>query len=637
MSTSDEPEAVDLDRAAADVSILGDRGSSSTAPEHARLGSWCTTDGEAQPPPDQAARGSRDLGVARWWHPLPPSLPAGRRSAPRSRATTGSAAVGAVASSTAAEGDLEPPISGPPPSREGAEGDREKGGSGPSTSHAAPIDLGCGPAAIGSSDPAGTRTATRERVVRASPIASAAAGRGAQLPIGACVMPPRLDGGTRCWIDLTSADVAAIPSEFFAILREIKRARSIDESRADAQRGGRVVQMPHHKGGPFDREALASCGASGERNQRVWFMFEDMIRVNFDLERSPRDGFAARMMVEFKARLLHSAIDQRQIVGDILCEAHWWLTGDEVARSDLGKLGWRAANLEICSDFFGVKWHRNDVGNFVTPSSLMKSSARGEKLDHHTIGKDPLFAETLGIGTRASNCSFVLYDKSEEIHANQGDDATKYSAIWESHGLDESWFHMVARVEFRLKGYALVWTDPNTGEMLDLRDPMVACDPNVLARVWAMLCDRVRLFLPTSTRRKRCKTDPRWEHVRRATDAEAEPLRQHREANSNAHAAAVFRAMRAATRATQRIAALHDARITDSQGYASMMAMALRKMSEVDPGVPAQLAVYGERYRCLRVGYMGDEIRDAHRVIEDARAAGHPMLGIELYKYEDVS
>lgn len=561
-----------------------------------------------------------------------------RDTRPKSTESTADAALpGAAAPSrrSSPQGVVEPPASGPPEGPAAAEGGHGEGGpSGVPHAYRPPKDLDGEPAAVGSADLAGSRWGEREGDL---PLASLSAGTPTpELPDGACVMPPRLDGGTRFWIDLTNADIEAMPAAFSRLIADLRRRRTREEKQEERRGGGPLVHVPRRQGSLFDGDHYtASWRATGEDWCRfVSFHVQDMFYVRVE-PISPRSGFATRVIVELKARLLHTVMDQREIVGAVLREAHWWLTGDDVRPDQLHELGWCTANIEECADFYKLPWLRDDAVRFVLPNALMKQGNIGK-----VFGTDPFFAATVMVGTRSSDFSLILYNKSEQIDEVKGGDASTYAAIWRAHGLSDDRMRLVSRAEFRLKGRALRWIDKHTGEVFDLRDPMVASSPEVLGLLWASITRRrVRLFVPGATRRKRCKTDPRWERVREASSAEPHDIMQHREAHEDAHAAALLRAMRQHLIGAQRIAALHDARITTREGYAAITMLAVRRVEELEQqpvvGEGSEYTERGRKYRLQRLPFMGEEIRAARAAIEHERELGNLMPGVDLVAYPE--
>ena len=454
-----------------------------------------------------------------------------------------------------------------------------------------------------------------------------------KLPPGTCVMKPRLDGGTTAWIDLTADDLAKIPELLMALIRALQRDRSKDEAREDRKRGGRVARLPRRQGSLFDPESMADVYATGEWKDRLVIEVEDMMRVVLDLDRSFRKGFVGRCSVQVRARYLHSALDQRPLIGKALAEVHWWLTGDDVEHTKLGGhggVGWTMGNEEVCADFVDLPWRREDVGHFTVKRGVMKSGDIG-KVDHRTFGKDQFFAETVMLGTRASNWSVCLYNKSEQIEECKAGDSSAYDAIWDAHGLPIEQRGDVSRAELRGKGRGLVFQDEETGEIIDLRDPMVAADPEVLATLWASMTKRMRLFVPGRTRSTRCKTDPRWLAVQRAVDAEPRDLVQHREANSNAHAAAILRAARGSMRELQHAAGLKGLTIKTPEGYGAMAKLVVQQLVDENPDVLVELADNGARYLGKRMPFMGDEIRDEQRKLKQS---GIVLRGVQFVRLE---
>lgn len=432
------------------------------------------------------------------------------------------------------------------------------------------------------------------------------------------MLPPRLDGGTRFALDLPQgwrelADIEG--SELGPLLELADDLRRASRSRRAGERQIRLPMLGRAAG------VWADVAVQGERGQRVIAYVADCMRVELDTAWSPRRGYAARVTAEFKARLLHSRPDQRSTVTRWLRAASQWVLGS--MRGELATR-WLATNLEVCADFVGIAWTRDDARALVIPRGMLSTG----DITTRSIGKANSERATLAFGTRASPLSWCLYNKTAQIADVKGGDESAYAHLWRLLGREPG--EEVGRVELRAKGRALRWLDPATGDVLSLETVADATDPQQLARLWSLLTQRCRVCVPGSaTRRKRWRVDPRWTVVRAAGGVTMPAMAQHREAERDTHAWAVGKAARDALAAISRYASLLGVAPSSDEGFARLFGHALQHVPtdlRDELGGAAAVASYRRR-----AAYLGDEVVAASRHLErsapDVWAAIRPLAG----------
>ncbi|MCP4496860.1 MAG: hypothetical protein GY825_08780, partial [Phycisphaeraceae bacterium] len=231
-------------------------------------------------------------------------------------------------------------------------------------------------------------------------------------------------------------------------------------------------------------------------------------------------------------------------------------------------LGWKMTGVEICSDFEGLDFRREDARSFVGIKTTGNIDGEADGTPSTEVfGSDSENAETILVGNRASPVSICVYDKSLQIEKAKGGDRSHYQAAWLNGGWDGQ--TSIRRVEMRITGLGLTMERRDTGEVLDLRDPATVADPVAMATAWSWTTFRKRLVhRGSSSRATRCRVDSRWFLVQHA--AENEDLgdlgvwRQSRTVQVDAHEVAVERARRGALVHLARFTALHGRFADDS-------------------------------------------------------------------------
>lgn len=437
-------------------------------------------------------------------------------------------------------------------------------------------------------------------------------------PDPACILPPRLDGGTRCYRDFSPDDM---PSIVARVLQMVREPRSREQEAIDRASGGFTTLLPTPPTDVYRQSPRARVYISGERRQNVSFLIPDVVYIQFSLD-------SGRSRLEWKARVLHDdPHSQRDALEHWISAVNWMATGQPCALEDAHDLGWRFAGLEICADFVGVEWIRKYVGCWVTPSG--PKPKQGEWVRRRTWGPDVFEAETIEIGRRVtSNVSWCLYHKTAQLEEVKAGDVSCYSKIWKLHGWREG--DVVARAEVRLRKRALHLVDADTGETLNLQDPAVVADPATIRKVWAYLTQKFRLVdLDSATRARRCKTRPEWEVIQAAACCEAPAYLQDRPVTPDSWRAAVRRARRGLIRYAEQVAALHDLEVSGRYGYAQLASFAEWDSLD-DPVFRQAMETYGDTYSELRRTFMGRDIEAfGHQRIQDfEQAIGHPMRGV---------
>lgn len=298
-------------------------------------------------------------------------------------------------------------------------------------------------------------------------------------------------------------------------------------------------------------------------------------------------------------------------------------TGRSLPDFDLGhafRHGWRMTGLELCADFEGLGFYREDAPHFL---GARRNGDEGESLtvwggegsEHGDAGGgwEPFRprVETINVGRRSTSpLSLCIYDKARQIDAVKGGDASTYRAIWTDHGWEGA---PVCRVELRFSGRALAVENTLTGELLDFRDPRTAADLESVDRLWRVATHKRRLVIAgTADRRDRCDVDPRWRVVM-AVGAEAPgKWRQLREVQKGTHAERVRRSARDASRGLARFAALHGHELEDWHTATRALAYAFH----CHRGDGEDLGQYGRDYLSEQRDVIGPEIDEARRIFE---------------------
>ena len=288
----------------------------------------------------------------------------------------------------------------------------------------------------------------------------------------------------------------------------------------------------------------------------------------------------------------------------------WLETGRRITVDTAHRVGWRMSGLEICADFAGLRFYREDAMHFLGGRMVGEHNPIDPREiwggDADAITGTPV--ETINVGRRTTSpLSACIYDKVRQIESVKAGDGSTYQAAWRDAGWTPG--EGVCRVEMRFNRRALAMENPATGEILDFTNPATAADAGAVSRLWAIACHKRRLIVPdTATRRERCDTDPRWDAVSEvgATD-EPHAWRQLREVQKDTHRERVRRARRDALKGLQRFAALVGADGMDPREIVAALAYAVDTYTDDD------LGEYATRYAEEQREVLGPEIEEAHR------------------------
>ena len=305
----------------------------------------------------------------------------------------------------------------------------------------------------------------------------------------------------------------------------------------------------------------------------------------------------------------------------------WHATGTACELGDAWARGWRLTGLELCADFTGIRFFREDAAHFI--------GARVSGDEGHDVivwgeqdrwgGEGPAntIVETINIGRRTTSpLSLCIYDKSRQVDAVKSGDASTYAAVWGEHGWAVG--EHVTRVELRLNGRALCMEDASTGELLDFTHPGRPADLDALRRLWWVACYKRRLVTPgEDTHRDRWRLDPRWQSVLAVAPEQPGKWRQLRLVQKDTHAERVRRAARDASRGLHRFAGLHGFELDGFAVATRALAYAFHVASQED-----DLGRYGQDYAAEQAAVLGPEIEAARRVfshvIWSAATGSHP-------------
>ena len=378
-----------------------------------------------------------------------------------------------------------------------------------------------------------------------------------------CIAPPRMDGHTRARFAfdpaaLSDASPHVASREFGQLVRELRRPRSKLDERREKRAGLNVVQMPTGE--------HAEVTVSGTRRQMLSFHIwgHAFITVNVD---------EGDVRLQWKAHALWSQGDeQRPALAHWISVVHRWVTGEPIELEHAHAAGWTMTGLEICADFLGIRWRREDVEGFIGRYSRQThdevKTKTGDALTVFTGCEGDV--HTINIGSRKSNLSWCLYDKTGQIErAKDGANLPTYVSTWRLYGYVDPTLacdaehrvalveHEVARAELRLTARGLSF-ELADGTPLNLRDPNECSELNI-RMAWSHATHKCRLVdRATSTRAERCGWDDRWVLVHEAAALSLiGDAKQSREVMEDAHAEKVRRSSRQAATALRRLAALH--------------------------------------------------------------------------------
>lgn len=397
--------------------------------------------------------------------------------------------------------------------------------------------------------------------------------------------PIMVDGGTRVHATLTGQR----PVVWADLLGELRRSDTPDSGWVGLPTwtGGRVTARYTLTG--TDRHVLTIHAVD-----RAWW------RMNLK---------TGEVHLQFKAKGLW-AHGYRIMADRFLGLVTWLETGRRTTVDDSHRWGWRMSGLEICADFMGLQFFREDAMHFLGGRMVGETNP----LEPRDVwGADPddwgdgTPVETINVGRRTTSpLSVCIYDKVRQIESVKAGDGSTYHAAWRATGWRGEG---VTRVELRFNKRALAMEHPETGELLDFTNPATAADAGALSRLWAIACHKRRLIVPRSaSRRERCSTDARWQDVSKvgATD-EPHAWRQLREVQADTHKERVRRSRRDAVKGLHRFAALIGADMSDAREMVAVLAYA---MDTIEENPAEYFARYGEEQREV----LGPEIDAAARV-----------------------
>ena len=400
------------------------------------------------------------------------------------------------------------------------------------------------------------------------------------------ICPPTIDGGTRLVYWMPEADEWSEPDEHGEVHRKAANTRreaatiipdrsGINGRRpfvvrplprmAQLQRGFaailRAVRAAAMRGDlrardfdlPTYQLALPGIGSMAAPRGRVTCKGKDLstfvvyVEGGIYLELSLRDG---RVLLQAKAQHLwmfgassEGWLHWWSMWGPLV---HWWLQGVIVPARGLHDCGWNVSGVELCQDYVGLSWSREDLkdsrwvggkestfGHQREPGFVEEAKQRARVMDEpvYTFGGSAII-ETWGVGSRKSPFSLCCYHKDQQLRAT-GVDGSKYAPVHEAHGWDGEADR--TRVEMRITKQALVIERAAFDDVvadagipsellerldgLDMRDPMTLCDPVTLRAVWWYFGSKYRLCHQTYTasgrpeKSTRLPMDERWAAV----------------------------------------------------------------------------------------------------------------------------
>ena len=417
-------------------------------------------------------------------------------------------------------------------------------------------------------------------------------------------------------------------------------ARELDAETEKAIRaaGGRLAVLAV---GGIDE--IGTLSVAGMRRTIVRISFSDRCDLTIDTEKGT-------VRVEFRAKLLWSG-DWREGVA-------WWLDGLALALGLTGRVAdgdacsWECTRAEVCADFIDLHVTAADRPAVQTRSKITIHDTAARIGDAPEPDEDP-DVETLSIGSRASACSIVVYDKTRQVNVNRrGANAANYSAAWQAGG----WKGTIGgdgrligppirRVEVRLKDRALELIDAaedrgTVATRRNLRTPSVLMDPAALADAWrwatrdvhrlvVVACDRTG---EDRTRRSRAPMDPRWSVIHAAADRLAIPdhdraLKQSRRQAEDIHHERMKRSARRIAIAIDEYAAQHGVRI---DGLPARLAMVEYARAHVTAEGAIDLDSWRDRYFLANIAGRDNEIAAAREKLDlwlaSARWTDAPMV-----------
>lgn len=467
-------------------------------------------------------------------------------------------------------------------------------------------------------------------------------------PAPRLIVAPRLDGGSsfraatdpRRWIGDPDGPPPAAGS-WAAVITDARRELSADDEKAIAAAGGRLTVID--VGGVSE---VAVLRVSGMRRGIIRLAFADRCETTIDVERG-----TAR--IEFRAKLLWSG-DWREGVTA-------WLDGLADALGFAGTVAdgdacpWECTRAEVCADFLDLPITASDRPLVQTRSKISVYDTADDS-DPIEREEDPEI-ETLAIGSRASACSIVIYDKTRQVNVHRrGANASNYAAAWQAGGWRGSIGSdgrligpPIRRVEVRLKDRALELIDKgedrgSTASKWNLRTPARLMDPEALAAAWTWAtgivhrlvrldCDRTGEEI---TRKHRAPMDDRWRAVHAAAAALApidpdRALKQSRRQSEDIHRERLRRSARKIVLGIEEFAAQHGMKAATLFGRAALIDYA-RSCVEADGAIDP--VAWHERYLAEHCATQGPAIEDArlnlNRWIDGSKWGGDPRIRDDL-------
>lgn len=430
------------------------------------------------------------------------------------------------------------------------------------------------------------------------------------------VCPPTVDGNTRYRVD--GLDVDKFGPTFAQLVAALRAPVDRRRERAWRAAGGRRVRLPIPAGAGAPPWPSCAVSVSGARRHVLAFHVEGHCFVRLNVEQGEAE-------LQMRARVLWREGPERALA--------WWLAAwgylllghpvdADVMRKDerdgcsfAHRMGWRTTGVEVCADYVGAPFHRDDVGSFVGVKSV---ATVGEQVST----RGPILEPTIELGGRGSPWSICIYNKTAQVDAAKGGDSSTYAATWRSFGWEEDGDD-VRRVEVRATGRGLAWHCPETGEVFSMRDPAQSVAPHMVAMLWSVVTTKKRLVVGDASRSERARLDPRWAAVQWAAGVEPPPPRrfaQARQMRVNAAAAARAKAIRAMLRASMRIAALRGDLPADAESVEGAVRSSVSEaLDHLTPAEFAALADYAEAYHQRAETEFGDVVPDAGRTFEGPR------------------
>lgn len=357
--------------------------------------------------------------------------------------------------------------------------------------------------------------------------------------------------------------------------------------------------------GPLDEPPMAHVTVSGAHRHILTFYVEDQCWFRWNDE--TRD-----LHVQLKAKGLWT-----YGYGEVMPYWLGWLAQCFTGRTDDDAIAelFKCTGLELCCDFTGLQFYREDAGNFL--GARINGDSGAAELPRDVWGdRECQRVETINVGRRTANLSLCIYDKLAQVDAVKDGDRSTYESTHREHGWDGS--SRITRVEMRFAKEGMIWRDCR-GVTLDLSDPWTLCDRTSLGEAWGVGCQKRCLIVPgTATRRERCKSDPRWDEVaaRGILEEDRGHWRQERRVQKDTHRERVKRARRSACQGMLRYAALHGLRVDEyeSEGIAEIW-------EDMAAGSEVDFGEFLRRYSRSQTPLLGEEITRAREAFEERRLA----------------